>query len=124
MANEATCADISQVSIRRGSSLIIQMTGHAIATTCPKGIQNYNPYVGSKDSTAVISVKPLAMTHCNAGTGPGRYVGLCQFTCRYGYCPDVCTCNLMGPKPTDPAITSTSANVSVIDYISLYYRGA
>lgn len=29
---------------------------------------------------------------CNAGTGPGNYIGLCQFDCNYDYCPSPCTC--------------------------------
>ncbi|ESZ91880.1 putative alpha-1,3-glucanase/mutanase [Sclerotinia borealis F-4128] len=30
---------------------------------------------------------------CVAGTGPGNYVGLCSFTCDFGYCPAPCTCS-------------------------------
>ncbi|PQE23747.1 alpha-13-glucanase mutanase protein [Rutstroemia sp. NJR-2017a BBW] len=29
---------------------------------------------------------------CVAGTGPGNYIGLCQYSCNYGYCPSPCTC--------------------------------
>lgn len=45
------------------------------------------------------SVKPTTTptggsgTVCYAGSGPGNYVGLCQFACSYGYCPPgPCTC--------------------------------
>ncbi|KAJ5589692.1 alpha-1-3-glucanase/mutanase [Penicillium hetheringtonii] len=34
---------------------------------------------------------------CTGGTGPGNYVGLCNFCCRYGYCPPgPCTCTQYG----------------------------
>lgn len=43
---------------------------------------------------------------CVAGTGPGNYVGLCNFCCNYGYCPPgPCTCTAYGaqvpPPPTN-----------------------
>ncbi|KAJ5585623.1 uncharacterized protein N7459_005423 [Penicillium hispanicum] len=43
-------------------------------------------------------------TACIGGTGPGNYIGLCNFSCRYGYCPPgPCTCNQFGaPVPTPP----------------------
>ncbi|KAL4914768.1 glycosyl hydrolase family 71-domain-containing protein [Aspergillus aurantiobrunneus] len=42
---------------------------------------------------------------CTAGTGPGNYVGLCNFSCSYGYCPPgPCTCTQYGaPVPTPPS---------------------
>ncbi|KAL4876792.1 glycosyl hydrolase family 71-domain-containing protein [Aspergillus karnatakaensis] len=41
---------------------------------------------------------------CVAGTGPGNYVGLCNFCCNFGYCPPgPCTCTAYGaPVPTPP----------------------
>ncbi|KAJ5532968.1 alpha-1-3-glucanase/mutanase [Penicillium frequentans] len=46
---------------------------------------------------------------CTGGTGPGNYVGLCNFSCGYGYCPPgPCTCTQYGaPVPVPP---STEAN--------------
>ena|SRR3569833_1914217 len=50
-------------------------------------------------------------THCVGGTiipgVSGNYLGLCQFTCSYDYCPpDQCQCTSFAksPQPT-PAIT-------------------
>ncbi|KAI9370272.1 glycosyl hydrolase family 71-domain-containing protein [Aspergillus egyptiacus] len=42
---------------------------------------------------------------CVEGTGPGNYVGLCNFCCHYGYCPPgPCTCTKYGPPvPTPPS---------------------
>ncbi|KAL4931482.1 glycoside hydrolase family 71 protein [Aspergillus undulatus] len=42
---------------------------------------------------------------CVAGTGPGNYLGLCDFSCHFGYCPPgPCTCTQYGaPVPTPPS---------------------
>ncbi|KAL4939137.1 hypothetical protein BDV06DRAFT_42050 [Aspergillus oleicola] len=44
-------------------------------------------------------------TVCVAGTGPGNYLGLCSFSCNFGYCPPgPCTCTQYGaPVPTPPS---------------------
>ncbi|OJJ08185.1 hypothetical protein ASPVEDRAFT_878595 [Aspergillus versicolor CBS 583.65] len=43
---------------------------------------------------------------CTAGTGPGNYVGLCNFACRYGYCPPgPCTCTAYGARVAAPPST-------------------
>ncbi|KAJ6090292.1 alpha-1-3-glucanase/mutanase [Penicillium sp. IBT 16267x] len=46
---------------------------------------------------------------CTGGTGLGNYIGLCNFSCGYGYCPPgPCTCTQYGaPVPAPP---STGAN--------------
>ncbi|KAJ5489784.1 hypothetical protein N7539_004674 [Penicillium diatomitis] len=42
---------------------------------------------------------------CIAGNGPGNYIGLCEFACKYGYCPQgPCTCTQYGtPIPRPPS---------------------
>ncbi|KAJ5637803.1 alpha-1-3-glucanase/mutanase [Penicillium lividum] len=43
---------------------------------------------------------------CIAGTGPGNYVGLCNFCCGFGYCPTgPCTCTAYGEAATSPPST-------------------
>ncbi|CAI7647402.1 unnamed protein product [Penicillium pancosmium] len=43
---------------------------------------------------------------CTGGTGPGNYVGLCNFCCRYGYCPPgPCTCTQYGASIPAPPST-------------------
>ncbi|KAA8571264.1 hypothetical protein MFRU_055g00060 [Monilinia fructicola] len=37
------------------------------------------------------SSSPIGQT-CVNGTGPGNYLGLCSFSCNYGYCPPPCSC--------------------------------
>lgn len=46
---------------------------------------------------------------CVAGTGPGNYVGLCNFCCNYGYCPPgPCTCTAYGSPVPNPPTTGTN----------------
>jgi hypothetical protein len=45
---------------------------------------------------------------CNAGTGPGNYLGLCNFSCNYGYCPAPCTCTSTGDAVSAPPTTGTA----------------
>jgi hypothetical protein len=48
-------------------------------------------------STTTSSSAPTVSTVCVAGTGPGNYLGLCNFACEFGYCPTgVCTCTAIG----------------------------
>lgn len=46
---------------------------------------------------------------CNAGTGQGNYLGLCDFACQYGYCPPgPCTCTSYGNAVSPPPTTGTA----------------
>lgn len=62
-------------------------------------------------TTVTLGAAPVACTSrgeanaCIGGTGPGNYVGLCDFGCRYNYCPTgPCTCTAFGlPVPTPPS---------------------
>jgi hypothetical protein len=42
---------------------------------------------------------------CIAGTGPDNVLGLCQFSCNYGFCPSPCTCTSYGSQVTLPTAT-------------------
>lgn len=45
---------------------------------------------------------------CVAGTGPGNYVGLCSFSCNFGYCPAPCTCSSYAATGNSaPPVTNT-----------------
>ncbi|KAI1841397.1 hypothetical protein JX266_012408 [Neoarthrinium moseri] len=44
---------------------------------------------------------------CAAGTGPGDFVELCEFSCRFGYCPPPCTCTRYGTPEKIPAASSS-----------------
>ncbi|ESZ89736.1 hypothetical protein SBOR_9877 [Sclerotinia borealis F-4128] len=50
------------------------------------------PTIGTSTSSAAPSASsPIGQT-CVNGTGPGNYLGLCSFSCNFGYCPSPCTC--------------------------------
>jgi glucan endo-1,3-alpha-glucosidase len=50
---------------------------------------------------------PGSGSTCIAGTGPGNYVGLCNFSCKYGYCPPgPCTCTTYGVGIIAPPVTA------------------
>ncbi|OIW25565.1 putative alpha-1,3-glucanase/mutanase [Coniochaeta ligniaria NRRL 30616] len=56
----------------------------------------------STTRTSTPSAPPTG-TVCIAGTGPGNYVGLCNFCCQYGYCPPgPCTCTATGQQIPPP----------------------
>lgn len=56
-------------------------------------------------STSSVGSSPTGT--CNAGTGPGNYLGLCSFSCNFGYCPSPCTCTSVGNAVTPPPTTGT-----------------
>lgn len=54
---------------------------------------------------------PATGTVCVAGTGPGNYVGLCNFCCNYGYCPPgPCTCTAYGSQVAPPPQNSPAGH--------------
>jgi hypothetical protein len=86
------------VTIHRSGATIAQMQGQAITTSCTQGIQNYNTWVGSAKGGPV-SVTPstkLTDRKCIRGTGANNFAGLCEYSCKYGYCPDACVCQAIG----------------------------
>ncbi|CAD6446276.1 373a714b-f20b-4fa6-bc2c-b2c6c21641f5-CDS [Sclerotinia trifoliorum] len=63
---------------------------------------------GTKTSSATPSTtSPIGQT-CVNGTGPGNYLGLCNFSCNFGYCPSPCTClQFSSTAIPAPPITNT-----------------
>lgn len=95
------------VTLSRGSSQIARVTGKDITTNCEKNIQNYNPWVGSARAAnpipAATPAKTLGQQVCIKGRGLGTYLGLCDYGCKYGYCPKgQCSCVAMGTQRTLP----------------------
>lgn len=57
-------------------------------------------------TSTTTSSSPSGTPVCIAGTGPGNYLGLCNFACTYGYCPaGVCTCTATGTAIPPPPST-------------------
>ncbi|KAF3910589.1 hypothetical protein ABW21_db0203193 [Orbilia brochopaga] len=100
---------------RNGCDVISGNGGIPVAGSCEK--YNFNAYVGELSpsgscqpsppvSTPTNTPPPTGGSVCNHGTGDGNFLGLCDFSCFYGYCPDgVCRCTSWGaqnpPPPTN-----------------------
>jgi hypothetical protein len=87
--------------------------GLEITTTCDKGFNNYNAWVGSVGGLSPVgdiygTTVKLADQVCIKGKGAYEFNELCDFTCSYGYCPvGACTCERMGVARHKPNATGT-----------------
>lgn len=104
--NGATGA--ASVHISRGGRSLARVDGMAIsAASCNNGLTNWNPWVGSAVIPGSVSVempRPRSEQGCVKGTGAKGFTELCEFNCKYDYCPvSACLCQALGapnPKPT------------------------
>jgi hypothetical protein len=90
------------VSITRSGSQIVQASGDPITTACTNSIENWNANVITGNGHSIAPVSPLSLSDsvCTSGFGAPKYLDLCSFACKYGYCPAVCTCtSLVGSTP-------------------------
>ncbi|KAF7931660.1 uncharacterized protein EAE98_004396 [Botrytis deweyae] len=96
----------STTSITNSSTSIISST----TTTSPTSIIPTTTKTSSPTSSSSTSTSPSTpspSTVCTSGWGPGNYIGLCQFTCNFGYCPPgPCTCLSYGAQIPEPPITN------------------
>ncbi|KAK4097654.1 glycoside hydrolase family 18 protein [Parathielavia hyrcaniae] len=99
----------SAAIVRNGVTIIDYDVPQGVSASCPNGITNWNPWVGSKQGSATVSGKPprtIAEQECVEGWGPDNFRGLCSFTCSYGYCPSgACVCTNNGGARTKPNST-------------------
>ena len=89
------------VTISRGGQ-ILQASGDPITTSCEKDIENWNPYVIQGTARSISPATPISRgdAGCIRGFGAPKYQGLCEFTCKYGYCPKgSCTCTELVSSP-------------------------
>ncbi|KAM0329895.1 hypothetical protein ACHAQA_004060 [Verticillium albo-atrum] len=87
------------ITVNRGAAVVARMTGQSITTACtnPGGLSNFNAWVGSAQGPDIAATPlPLSKQNCTEGFGAGNYDALCKYSCKYGYCPEVCTCSAMG----------------------------
>jgi hypothetical protein len=78
------------------------------STTSPTSKTTTSTTSSTSKTTTTTSATPTSSSVCIAGTGPGNYVGLCNFCCNYGYCPPgPCTCTAYGAQVPPPPITNT-----------------
>jgi hypothetical protein len=89
------------VTIKRGGSNILTISGKDITTACAaQKYNNYNAWVGVARGPAISAVSPkinAADLNCTRGTGVYEFSGICAFTCANGYCPSsACVCLGLG----------------------------
>ncbi|KAB8261806.1 glycosyl hydrolase family 71-domain-containing protein [Aspergillus pseudonomiae] len=97
------------VTLSRSGKQIAQVRGSSISTDCVKGLTNWNAWVGSSSASESVNAKPetnLFNQKCVNGTGADNFAGLCEFGCKYGYCPlGACYCQLQGEPRKTPNAT-------------------
>jgi hypothetical protein len=98
------------ITVSRDKKEVVHVKGRALTTSCPSGFANYNAWVGSETSgktiPAVSPELPLSKQVCIKGSGRSNFTELCEFTCKYGYCPvDNCYCTAMGSAQDKPKAT-------------------
>uniref|UniRef100_L2FAV8 Alpha-glucanase n=1 Tax=Colletotrichum fructicola (strain Nara gc5) TaxID=1213859 RepID=L2FAV8_COLFN len=105
------------VQLARGSQVIARIDGTAIgASSCNNGHTNWNPWVGSALVPGPVSIttpRPRGEQGCIEGTGAEGFTELCEFNCKYDYCPvSSCVCTAVGvpnKKPTALEVDSLPA---------------
>ncbi|KAL2126006.1 hypothetical protein VTI74DRAFT_1972 [Chaetomium olivicolor] len=84
-----------------------------ISATCPTGLSNYNPWVGSARGPAIGALgvaNPPNVTSTPGYPLPGKSASfrvLCSFACNHGYCPDT----VCGYEPNEGVIPTTSPSL-------------
>ncbi|KAF0331158.1 mutanase [Colletotrichum asianum] len=98
------------IRIQRGGQTLAQIDGASINNNCQDDLTNWNPWVGSASLSSSVSATPALARKdqkCIKGTGAKGFAELCEFNCKYGYCPvSSFLCQALGkpipePKPLD-----------------------
>jgi hypothetical protein len=98
------------VTILRNGKETVSVKGRSLTKECTGDLANLNAWVGSSTSgTTIDSVSPelsLSEQTCIEGAGSSNFTELCEFTCKYGYCPlGTCYCTAMGAPKEKPKAT-------------------
>jgi hypothetical protein len=108
------------ITLSRGGTQVTQISnGPAISSSCTNGITNWNAWVGEADGGAVSATPPKTRSQqmCVNGTGINNFVGLCDFSCKYGYCPiSACLCkDVAAPVPAPSATGKMGYPITGLD---------
>ncbi|EXF84119.1 hypothetical protein CFIO01_05622 [Colletotrichum fioriniae PJ7] len=95
------------VQLSRPGRLLARVDGPAFSSaSCDNGRTNWNPWVGSAVVAGSVSVTmPNSRQDqgYNKGTGAKGFRELCEFNCKYNYCPvSSCLCQAVGVPNTKP----------------------
>ncbi|QSZ34598.1 hypothetical protein DSL72_006192 [Monilinia vaccinii-corymbosi] len=87
--------------------LLIAIIGLAVGLGVGlSGSKSSTPSSSSSTSTATSSAAPSSSSPigqtCVNGTGPDNYLGLCSFSCNFGYCPPPCSCSQFSSTAISP----------------------
>lgn len=97
------------VTISRNGKTIAEVKGKAITISCTNGLANWNAWVGSAQASADVNAlmpEGLGNMVCTNGTGANNFAGICDFSCKHGYCPvSACICRDMGVPMKKPNAT-------------------
>lgn len=98
------------IEVVRAGKVLMTSSGRAITADCSKtsSLVNWNAWVGSGESSETIFGLPdlLDFKVCVNGTGAYNFAGLCENSCRLGYCPlGACLCRQMGDQKEWPNAT-------------------
>lgn len=103
--------------VRNGATVIDYSVPQGVSGSCPSGVTNWNPWIGSKQAPDSVNASPprkISEQECTEGWAPDNFLKICQFTCSYGYCPSgACVCRNKGKprtKPTWAGVTVFPAN--------------
>ncbi|KAI8158327.1 Mutanase [Colletotrichum sp. SAR 10_70] len=98
----------SAVSIRiqRSGQTLAQIDGASINNNCQDDLTKWNPWVGSASLSSSVSATPALARKdqkCIKGTSAKGFAELCEFNCKYGYCPvSSCLCQALGKPIPEP----------------------
>lgn len=96
------------ITLSRKGTTLATNTGRDITAACQGGLANWNAWVGEATSSQqTLQIPYLASDKvCVSGTGAYNFAGLCDFSCKYGYCPvGACLCTGIGTQKTKPNST-------------------
>ncbi|KAK2007688.1 hypothetical protein LZ32DRAFT_666618 [Colletotrichum eremochloae] len=94
--------NVGDVVITVGSMTVNKrpITGDCGSTS---GYTNWNAFVASTTGAALSAEVDTTKWVCTEGTAAVGFDKLCEFTCKYGYCPPgACYCTKMGPGIKEP----------------------
>ncbi len=108
----------SVVVIVAGSAI----AGKPISASCTNGLGNWNANVEFALGSAIAPTTPLGLDQvgCTGGTADPKYEQLCDFSCKYDYCPrGAYTCTSLGTRRALPASRNVFVSLQQMSHRSL-----